>query len=81
MNQDDEGYYVSCCEEGCVVMTNGYAEKEAVEKWNNRKPLERVIERLEEKERECRKMKEPVYDLGMHQGLKDAIAILKEEVG
>lgn len=48
MNQDDYGYYVSCSEEGCVVMTNSYAEKEAVEKWNTRKPLERVIKRLED---------------------------------
>ena len=47
MNQDYEGFYVSCVEEDCVVMTNSYAEKEAVEKWNTRKPIERVIERLE----------------------------------
>ena len=72
--------YVTCMECYCRTQVFGLKPR-AIKAWNTRKPAEEVVARLEEKMRECRKMKEVVYDLGMHQGLRDAIEIVKEGMG
>lgn len=77
MNQDDDGYYVSCSKEGCVVMTNSYTEEKAVEVWNTRKPMQEILERLEED----RNYDRPIYEADYFDGLDLAIEIVKEVGG
>ena len=76
-------YSVYCGNEDCSASpkVSAYGKEMAIGLWNTRKPAEEVVARLEEKMRECRKMKEVVYDLGMHQGLRDVIEIVKEGMG
>ena len=46
----------------CDNKTSSYRDKEiAIEKWNNRKPLERVIERLEEQAESAEKALEKLF--------------------
>lgn len=92
MNQDDDGYYVSCCKEGCVVMTNSYTEKEAAKVWNTRKPMERIVERLEEEANinrnlaneyaleKCDSKMAGIHLVRQH-CFEDATSIVKEEGG
>lgn len=47
VSQDSDGYYVTC-KNDCVVQMKSYLEREAINAWNNRKPVERILERLEE---------------------------------
>ena len=64
---------------------------EAAEAWNTRKPVEMILERLEEKEAECReRAKEELNEFCLEMfhayeneadGIKKAIEIIKEEVG
>lgn len=67
-----------CCF-GCANRTSSYWDKEiAIEAWNTRKPLERVIERLEkEKSNLTTWAEDEAYKLAINK----AIEIIKEEVG
>ena len=39
-----------CANDGCYVRTDGHLNEEsAIKHWNTRKPLERIVEQLEEK--------------------------------
>ena len=47
--------YCDGCKESFFKNDRWHTESELYETWNTRKPLERVIERLEEQEEECKK--------------------------
>ena len=78
-----------CCF-GCANRTSSYWDKEiAIEAWNTRKPLERVIERLEtegklaDEERDrCARENPLQFDTakGYATGIYNAIEIIKEEL-
>ena len=72
-----------CCF-GCANRTSSYWDKEiAIETWNTRKPLERVIERLEEQEEECKKYWDEFDDEDAFGGMNaymNSIAIIKQEM-
>ena len=72
-----------CCF-GCANRTSSYWDKEiAIEAWNTRKPLERVIERLEEQAEECKKYWDEFDDEDAFGGMNaymNSIAIIKQEM-
>ena len=73
-----------CCF-GCANRTSSYWDKEiAIEAWNTRKPLERVIERLEEQEEECKKYWDEFDDEdafgGMNAYMNSIAIIIKQEM-
>lgn len=50
-------YYVSC-KDDCITQYGYSSTKEyAIEKWNTRKPIERIVERLEEEKQRLKKVK------------------------
>ena len=73
-----------CCF-GCANRTSSYWDKEiAIEAWNTRKPLERVIERLEEQAEECKKYWDEFEDEdafgGMNAYMNSIAIIIKQEM-
>ena len=73
-----------CCF-GCANRTSSYWDKEiAIEAWNTRKPLERVIERLEEQAEECKKYWDEFDDEdafgGMNAYMNSIAIIIKQEM-
>lgn len=79
------GYSVQCSENECIAKTNFVTNKgEAIVAWNTRKPIERVIEKLEERHEEQFKLYAIAFDpedRGGYDAYSDAIKIIKEEVG
>lgn len=89
-------YYVICKECGCRTPLFQYQfdskeerRKDAINTWNNRKPLERVVERLEtegklaDEERDrCTRENPFHFDTakGYATGIYNAIEIIKEEL-
>ena len=67
-----EGYEVRCydCHFGLEQKTT---KEEAVAAWNNRKPVEDVLERLEKKIR-------PLHNVNWNAAMEEAIEIIKEEL-
>ena len=65
------------CKDYCVEMF-GYTEEEAIKKWNTRKPMERIIERLKEN---SNFLLHEMGDSKMYAGNESAIEIVKEECG
>ena len=51
LRYDKDGFsYIVCANDGCYVRTDGHLNEEsAIKHWNTRKPMERIVERLEEK--------------------------------
>lgn len=84
LSKDEYGQrlWTVCCF-GCAIRTGSYWDKEiAIEKWNNRKPLERVIERLEERIRildNTSDINYPSVDVAIKE-TKRIIEIIKEEM-
>lgn len=87
---ESNGQYavVGCVNSNC----QGYAccykynsKKEAIEHWNTRKPMERIVERLEEARAECKELQRTTTDaygyMKMKQGIDCAKDIVKEEGG
>ena len=81
----DDGQYYAHKINGCILQHLCFRadEEESIKLWNTRKPMERIVERLEEVSHEY--ITEP-SDLGfVTKGrrvyLKDAIEIVKEEGG
>ena len=81
--------YCDGCKESFFKNDRWHTESELYEKWNTRKPLERVIERLEEEERLADEEKErcdianPLqFDSakGYSNGMYNAIEIIKQEM-
>ena len=79
------GNYCVTCENcmGAIFPARGMTEEEAIKAWNTRKPMKRIVERLEET-----KTKSYVtgitanpYEFGACHAMNDAIAIVKEEGG
>lgn len=85
LNTDAGGlYYVLC--DNCGIESHNYkTEKDAIEAWNTRKPVERALERLEkasywtpstyDSDGYCNDDSDKVVSL------EDAIEIIKEELG
>ena len=75
--------YVMCLK--CRCKTKLYNTKEAaIKAWNTRKPMERILERLEEGQEECYKLFAIGFnaeDRGGYDAYSDAIEIVKEEGG
>lgn len=70
--------YCDGCKESFFKNDRWHTESELYEKWNTRKPLERVIERLEkEKSNLTTWAEDEAYKLAINK----AIEIIKEEVG
>ena len=70
--------YCDGCKESFFKNDRWHKESELYEKWNTRKPLERVIERLErEKSNLTTWAEDEAYKLAINK----AIEIIKEEVG
>jgi hypothetical protein len=80
------GFFGVMCKDTpfCCTMTGYNTREKAIEAWNTRKPVERVIERLEAFKETHAKMWD-VYDdevsFGKMSAFHEAIEILKEEVG
>ena len=82
--------YGVVCDNCCSMSWQHHRRKEkAIEQWNTRKPMERIIERSEEEADEWRDTQKKDWDngynnrfaLGMVMGLDTAIEIVKEEGG
>ena len=75
--------YVMCLE--CRSKTKLYNTKaSAIKAWNTRKPMERIVERLEEQAEECRKYWQEFDDedsFGAMNAYCNAVKIVKEEGG
>lgn len=83
--------YIRCESCGCVIEKevpwNGMNQEEhdrecakfLIEAWNTRKPMERIVERLED-ELAWHKKGNFNYSNGKHDGLAKAIEIVKEEM-
>ena len=73
-------HWVSCSDESCASMGRLHTtEQGAIEQWNTRKPMEKIVERLEEKAKEYTN-----DDLSRRIpwfGIDEAIEIVKEEGG
>ena len=71
------------CKCGALIQFSK-GKEQLTELWNTRKPMERILERLEKQNREtkdiCEEL-EDMYYLGMSRAEKDAINIVKEEGG
>jgi hypothetical protein len=65
-------YGVGCCNCGCVIAEMKTEEK-AIEAWNTRKPMERIVEQLEELKK-FGGLKQLVYN----QAVCDSIEIVKK---
>lgn len=67
-----------------ILCTEGDIEQKAIEAWNTRKPIENMLERLEEQAEECRKYWQEFDDEDSFGGMNaycDAVEIVKEEGG
>jgi Lar family restriction alleviation protein len=63
------------CLDCCCRTKDSITKEEAIKQWNTRKPMERIIERLKEKE------KQRWLVLAERNGYERAIKIVKEEGG
>ncbi len=64
----------------CFAEMRGYLDmtpEEMTRYWNTRKPMDRIVERLEEQENENGVLAERDWYGGMSQGFHEAIAIVK----
>ena len=72
--------FVVCANDGCYVRTDGHLNEDAaITAWNKRKPMERIVKRLEEKLSIARQSSySNEISLGIASGLNLAIEIVKE---
>ena len=76
--------YIKCTECGLRLEQENCTEDFATAQWNTRKPMERIVERLEEQAEECRKYWQEFDDEDSFGGMNaycDAVKIVKEEGG
>lgn len=59
----------------------GNYKKELYKKWNTRKPIDRIVERLEELKEEYAYPDDDEYTAGHYSAFKNALKIVKEEGG
>lgn len=84
-------FVVTCKSSKCCAFYIGYCDEglydtrtKAVEAWNTRKPMERILERLEKGQEECYKLFAIGFnaeDRAGYDAYSDAIEIVKEEGG
>ena len=72
-----ELYYVYCKNDCITQYGYSYSKENAIEKWNTRKPIERIVEQLEEELKKNMEF-EWSYDIIFNRGFKKAIEFLKE---
>lgn len=56
-------------------------EKRAISNWNTRKPMERIVERLEELQEEYMYPDDDDYIVGQYDGVREALTVVLEEGG
>lgn len=73
-------YYLVSCSKCMVTMANEIDKESVIKQWNTRKPMERIVERLEEEQKGyiC---DEDDYCEGAYNAYRDAILVVKEEGG
>ena len=88
MRYNKDGFaYVLCANDGCYARTDGCLnENEASRLWNTRKPMERILKRLNSKKvleyvASVKDSKEETLINGYVKGIKKAIEICKEAGG
>ena len=67
-----------------ILCTEGDIEQKAIKAWNTRKPMQNIVERLEEQAEECRKYWQEFDDEDSFGGMNAycyAVKIVKEEGG
>ena len=78
-------HYLHEYNNNCILNGFGFtATDENIQHWNNRKPMERIVERLEEQAEECRKYWQEFDDedsFGAMNAYCNAVKIVKEEGG
>ena len=80
-------YSVGCYNRGCVCAAHTYCyydKEEAIRDWNTRKPMERIVERLEETRSDRIEVVHKTMDTfvdGQISGIEYATKIVKEEGG
>lgn len=85
---DDDEFYMFCCDKCGAGITfakeleDGTAtdcnKDESVDKWNTRKPIENVVEQLENMSNDIPLQYENNYEQGVSDGLDKAIEIVKK---
>lgn len=83
--QLETGFVVKCKNLDCVMCSGGtlrQTPEEAINAWNTRKPVERILERLKEEMNDCKDSSDINEDfyVGMWQGFRYAFEIIEEEV-
>ena len=75
-----KGHYFAHKTNGCILQHLCFEtdDEEAIEAWNTRKPIEKVLERLEERKKNSLKSCETMSNSVV---FSEAIEIIKEEVG
>ena len=70
-------YWVACMECGAERAGAHETKAEAIKTWNTRKPMERIVERLEERYNDIPIQYETSYEEGLGDGIDYAISLLK----
>lgn len=73
-------YGVGCTLCGCIVAEKN-SEEEAIKAWNTKKPMERIVERLEELQEEYMYPDDDDYIVGQYDGVREALTVVLEEGG
>ena len=74
------GWYVECQECGVMIRLAEDSEEEAIEVWNRRKPIDKIVEQLESEANKYRESGEDygsVAELGVASGIMYAIDTIK----
>lgn len=72
------GFYVEIICENCGCRTDRAYEEVATEAWNTRKPMERILEQLEESMNDAKNLWDnDEYYIGLANGYEGAIEIVK----
>lgn len=61
--------------------TYEYLKEKTIKVWNTRKPMERIVERLEELQEEYMYPDDDDYTCGQYDAFRESIKIIKEEGG
>lgn len=75
------GAFIECT--GCTCAMSGQSEEEVIEAWNTRKPIDKVVEQLEEEQDNAGRLSGYFYNhntyetCGYMEGLGKAIEIVK----
>ena len=74
--QDCKGEsFIECTK--CTCAMSGDTEEETIKQWNTRKPMEQIVEQLEEKSNDIPIQYENNYEQGFANGIDYAIEIVK----